>query len=142
MANPAGMTVASGSAVAQASGSQLTVTTSQNAVLNWQSFNIGAGETTIFNQPSAYSLVVNNIHDANASQIYGSLQANGIVVLMNQRTEFFHQDRRSYRIHRKLPAAAKQRRCVGVQWPAAAGEHHQLRPDQCRQRRPGFSHRR
>jgi filamentous hemagglutinin family protein len=89
MANPAGMTVASGSAVAQASGSQLTITTSQNAFLNWQSFNIAAGETTIFNQPSASSLVVNNIHDANASQIYGSLQANGIVVLMNPNGFYF-----------------------------------------------------
>jgi filamentous hemagglutinin family protein len=89
MANPTGMTVASGSAIAQSSGSQLTITTSQSAFLNWQSFNIGAGETTIFNQPSASSIVVNNIHDANASQIYGSLQANGIVVLMNPNGFYF-----------------------------------------------------
>ncbi|MGA9451439.1 MAG: filamentous hemagglutinin N-terminal domain-containing protein [Verrucomicrobiia bacterium] len=88
-ANPTGMSVASGTATAQQSGSQLTVTTSQSAFLNWQSFNIAAGETTIFNQPSAYSVVVNNIHDANASQIYGSLQANGMVVLMNAAGFYF-----------------------------------------------------
>ena len=46
-------------------------------------------ETTIFNQPSASSVVVNNIHDANASQIYGSLQANGMVVLMNAAGFYF-----------------------------------------------------
>lgn len=88
-ANPHGMTVHSGSANAHTSGSTLTINTSQNAVLNWQSFNIAAGESTIFNQPNAYSLVVNNIHDANASQIYGSLQANGMVVLMNPSGFYF-----------------------------------------------------
>ena len=88
-ANPTGMSVASGTASAQANGSQLTITTGNQAVLNWQSFNIGAGETTTFNQPSAASIVVNNIHDANASQIYGSLQANGLVVLMNANGFYF-----------------------------------------------------
>ena len=92
-ANPTGMTVQSGSATPPTfSGSQMTITTSRSAVLNWQSFNIAAGETTIFNQPSAYSIVVNNIHDANASQIYGSLQANGLVVLMNQNGFYFGPD--------------------------------------------------
>ena len=89
LANPTGMTVQSGSASAVVNGSRLTVTTSQSALLNWQSFNIAAGETTIFNQPSAYSVVINNIHDANASQIYGSLQANGLVVLMNASGFYF-----------------------------------------------------
>jgi filamentous hemagglutinin family protein len=88
-ANPTGMTVASGSASAQTSGARLTVTTGNSAVLNWQSFNIAAGESTIFNQPNSYSVVINNIHDANASQIYGSLQANGIVVLMNASGFYF-----------------------------------------------------
>jgi filamentous hemagglutinin family protein len=89
LANPTGMTVQSGTASAAANGSTLTVTTSQNAFLNWQTFNIAAGETTTFNQPSAYSVVINNIHDANASQIYGTLQANGIVVLINASGFYF-----------------------------------------------------
>ncbi len=89
MANPTGMTVQSGSASLSASGSRLTVTTSQSVFLNWQSFNIAAGETTVFNQPSAYSVAINNIHDANASQIYGTLQANGLIVLMNASGFYF-----------------------------------------------------
>ncbi len=89
LANPTGMTVQSGSASAAVNGPQLTVTTSQLALLNWQSFNIAAGETTIFNQPSAYSVVVNRITDQNPSQIYGSLQANGMVVLMNASGFYF-----------------------------------------------------
>lgn len=60
-ANPHGMTVGSGSASSHTSGSTLTINTSQNTVLNWQSFNIAAGESTIFNQPNAWSLVVNNM---------------------------------------------------------------------------------
>jgi filamentous hemagglutinin family protein len=88
-ANPTGMTVQRGSATAIASGSQLTVTASQNASLNWQSFNIAAGETTVFQQPSSTSIVWNRISDQNPSQIYGSLQANGIVVLLNSSGFYF-----------------------------------------------------
>ncbi len=88
-ANPTGLTVVGGSATAQNSGSQLTINTSQNAVLNWSSFNIAAGERTIFNQPSATSVVLNRITDQNPSQIYGSLQANGIVVLLNSSGFYF-----------------------------------------------------
>lgn len=88
-ANPTGMTVHGGSAIATVNGSQLTITTSQNASLNWQSFNIAAGETTIFQQPSSTSIVWNRINDQNPSQIYGSLQANGIVVLLNSSGFYF-----------------------------------------------------
>jgi len=90
MANPTSMTVHGGSATATSSGSQLTITTtSQNTVLNWQSFNIAAGETTIFQEPSTTSIVWNQINNANPSQIYGSLQANGIVVLLNSSGFYF-----------------------------------------------------
>jgi len=88
-ANPTGMTVGSGSAVISQNGPRLTITTSPIALLNWQSFNIAAGETTIFNQPSLSSVVVNRIYDQNPSQIFGSLQANGIVVLMNSAGFYF-----------------------------------------------------
>ena len=61
LANPTGMTVGRGSASVSQSGSQLTVTASQNALLNWKSFDIAAGETTTFQQPSATSIVFNQI---------------------------------------------------------------------------------
>ncbi|MEI8288653.1 MAG: filamentous hemagglutinin N-terminal domain-containing protein [Verrucomicrobiota bacterium] len=89
LANPAGLTVVSGTAATQATGSQLNINTSQRAFLNWQSFNIAPGERTVFNQPNAYSVVVNQINGQSASQIYGSLQANGIVVLMNSSGFYF-----------------------------------------------------
>jgi len=88
-ANPQGLTVQSGTASATVNGSQLNVTVSGNAFLNWQSFNIGAGETTTFLQPSSTSVVWNRINDQNPSQIYGNLTANGIVVLMNRSGFYF-----------------------------------------------------
>lgn len=88
-ASPQGMTTSRGTASAVASGSRLDITVSQNAFLNWQSFNIAAGETTTFHQPSAASIVWNRINDANPSQIWGNLSANGVVVLMNQSGFFF-----------------------------------------------------
>ena len=88
-ANPQGLTVSSGTASVAGSGSQLNITVSQNAVLNWQSFNIAPGQTTSFLQPSAASIVWNRINDVNPSQIWGNLNANGIVVLMNQSGFFF-----------------------------------------------------
>ena len=83
-ANPAGGTVSRGSASFATSGSQLTINTSDHAFINWQSFNIGLGETTTFVQPSSSSVVWNRINDSNPSQILGNLNANGYVVLQNE----------------------------------------------------------
>lgn len=82
-ANPAGGTVSQGRATFNSQGSQFTIRTSDRAFINWQSFNIGLGETTTFIQPSTSSLVWNQIHDPNPSQILGNLNANGYVVLQN-----------------------------------------------------------
>ena len=83
------MTVSSGSATAQQLGSQLNVTVSQLAILNWSSFNIAAGETTSFLQPSANAIVFNEIGGANPSQIFGNLNANGTVILANANGFYF-----------------------------------------------------
>ncbi|HTR43780.1 MAG TPA: filamentous hemagglutinin N-terminal domain-containing protein [Pseudomonadales bacterium] len=83
-ANPTGGTVSQGQATFNTSGSHFTINqSSANAVINWQSFNIGAGETTTFNQPSATSITWNQIGGASPSQILGNLNANGYVVLQN-----------------------------------------------------------
>ena len=89
LANPTGMTIQSGNATLTVNGSQLTVNAGNGAVLNWQSFNIGAGEMTTFNQPNAGSIVWNRIGSQSASQIYGTLHANGVVVLLNSSGFYF-----------------------------------------------------
>ena len=81
--NPLGGTVGQGSASFSNQGSHLTIQTSDRAYINWQSFNIGLGESTTFVQPSSSSLVWNHINDPNPSQILGNLNANGYVVLQN-----------------------------------------------------------
>jgi len=84
-ANPAGGAVGQGSASFNTSGSTFTINqSSANAYINWNSFNIGAGETTTFNQPSATSVTWNHINDANPSQILGNVNANGYIILQNQ----------------------------------------------------------
>jgi len=83
-ANPMGGTVSQGTASFTTSGSQFTINTSDRAYINWSSFNIGVGQTTTFVEPSANSLVWNQINDSNPSQILGNLNANGYVVLQNQ----------------------------------------------------------
>lgn len=89
---PVGMTVQQGAATASQDGHHLSITASHNAFLNWQSFNINAGETARFIQPSAASVVWNRIHDANPSRILGHLEANGVVVLMNESGFYFGPD--------------------------------------------------
>jgi filamentous hemagglutinin family protein len=85
LANPVGGTVNQGKVTFSSQGSQFTINQSSgSAYINWQSFNIGAGETTTFLQPSSSSVVWNHINDPNASQILGNLNANGYVILQNQ----------------------------------------------------------
>jgi len=84
-ANPTGGTVAQGAATFSTAGSQFTINqTSANTLINWQSFNIGSGQTTTFNQPSASSVAWNQINGTSPSQIDGNLNANGYVILQNQ----------------------------------------------------------
>lgn len=58
--------------------------TTPNASLNWASFNIGSNATVVFSQPSSSSTALNHIWDSSPSQIFGHLQANGQVYLLNQ----------------------------------------------------------
>ena len=58
---------------------------SRRAIYNWKSFNIGANATVNFDmQGGAGSSALNRIHDQNPSQIFGKLNANGEVLLINR----------------------------------------------------------
>ena len=58
---------------------------SQNAIINWHTFNIGAGERTQFVQPNASSVILNRVTGGlGPSQILGSIDANGKVMLVNR----------------------------------------------------------
>ncbi len=85
LANPLGAAVTTGSASISAPSSKYTQVhqTSEDVVIDWSSFNIGAGQTTNFLQPNAQALAVNRIGGANAARIMGTLDANGRVVLID-----------------------------------------------------------
>lgn len=81
---PAGGQVAAGRASIQQSGANMAVNqTSNSAILNWQSFSIGANAAVNFVQPTAGSVTLNRVLGSDPSAIYGSLTANGQVFLVN-----------------------------------------------------------
>ncbi|MBK7053241.1 MAG: filamentous hemagglutinin N-terminal domain-containing protein [Rhodoferax sp.] len=82
---PTGGVVAAGSASISSAGSALRVDQSTNkAVIDWQSFNIGSGASVRFNQPSSSSITLNRVgEDGGRSLINGGLTANGQVWLLN-----------------------------------------------------------
>ena len=83
-ANPVGgVVVPGGSATIVPQGNTLTITNTPGAIINWQGFSIGAGETTRFTQASAASAVLNRVVTNNPSQLLGQLQSNGRVFLIN-----------------------------------------------------------
>jgi len=87
LAGPNGATVVGGSATVQNQGTaNVTVNQfSDKAIINWNLFNIGAGEKTTFVQPNANSVALNRIIGGHGpSQILGSLDANGKVFLVNR----------------------------------------------------------
>ncbi len=59
------------------------ITAPDNAIIDYASFNIGAGETVNFIQPGASARVLNRIHSATPTQIDGTITANGILYLVN-----------------------------------------------------------
>src|SRR5262245_31667291 len=69
IANPEGGVVTQGTATIQSGPTTTINQTSQRAVINWQSFNIGAQEATHFNQPAG-GIALNRISPTQgASQI-------------------------------------------------------------------------
>jgi filamentous hemagglutinin len=76
--------VTSGQATATQSGNTLTVSqTSNQAILNWASFNVSADGKVIFQQPTATSIALNKIYQASPSTILGQISANGEIYLIN-----------------------------------------------------------
>jgi len=84
-ANPHNGTVTAGNAIiVSATPERLDVVqSSDRAIINWQGFSIGQGEQTNFQQPSAASVTLNRVTGQQASEIAGSLTANGTVMLIN-----------------------------------------------------------
>ncbi|WP_408585138.1 YDG domain-containing protein [Paraburkholderia tropica] len=83
-AAPTGGQIVSGSGAISQSGATTTIQqNSPTLQLSWKGFDVGAGQTVNFVQPGRSALAVNRIASSTASQIFGHLNANGQVWLIN-----------------------------------------------------------
>lgn len=84
LAAPQGGEVVGGTGTISNSGATTLIQQQTSSLaIDWQSFNVAAGETVQFVQPTSTSVVLNRILDQNASQIFGAIDANGRVFLSN-----------------------------------------------------------
>ena len=91
-ASPEGGSVEAGQAVINQSGGATTIQQlTNNVIINWNSFNIGAGQLVQFLQPGALSAALNRVVGADPSVILGELKSNGMVFLINPNGILFGQ---------------------------------------------------
>jgi filamentous hemagglutinin family protein len=83
-ARPRGGTVVAGLASISVDHGVVYITsTSQQTVIEWQSFDIGANQQVVITAPSANATVLNRVIGKNPSQIAGQLNSNGQVYVIN-----------------------------------------------------------
>ena len=82
---PTGADVVAGQAAISQAGNLLNVdTATSRAIVNWDSFNVGAGNVANFNLPDANSAIMNRVTSGNMpSTIDGAVNSNGHVFLVN-----------------------------------------------------------
>jgi len=86
-AEPRGPSVVGGAANISGLGtSNVTVTSTTNsAIINWNTFNVGTGESVRFNEPSSSSVVLNRVTGGlGPSEILGTITSNGRVFIINR----------------------------------------------------------
>ena len=62
---------------------------SAKAIVNWQTFNVGANAKVNITQPSSTSVLLNRVQSSDPSQIFGQIKANGQVFLTNPNGVYF-----------------------------------------------------
>jgi len=91
-AGQTGGQIVSGSGTIHQNGATTTINQgSQHLSLNWQTFDVAPNETVNFVQPGRDAIAVNRILGNSASEIYGHLNANGQVWLINPNGVLFGQ---------------------------------------------------
>ncbi len=87
---PTGGQVVAGQAGVTQSGATMTVNqTSQRAAINWQTFDVGSEAQVNFVQPDSNSAILNRVTGPDPSQIFGRINANGQVFLINPSGVYF-----------------------------------------------------
>ncbi|NOX76524.1 MAG: filamentous hemagglutinin N-terminal domain-containing protein [Gammaproteobacteria bacterium] len=95
-AGPQGGVISAGSGSIASPTAQNTIVQQDSATLsiNWDSFNLAADESVQFIQPDAQSAALNFINDQQPSTIFGQINANGQVFLMNPNGMVFGESAR------------------------------------------------
>ena len=78
-----GQVVAGQASINQAGNVMNINQSTQRAVINWDSFNVGKNATVNFNQPNANSSTLNRVNSASKSMIDGAVRSNGQVIFVN-----------------------------------------------------------
>ncbi len=87
---PQGFRVASGDVAFQRiDANSMEIRPSDQAIINYMNFDIGAQEKVRFVQKSSSSCVLNRVKGSTPSQIFGSLESNGKVFLVNESGIYF-----------------------------------------------------
>ena len=86
-----GVVVGGQGAIQQVDKTTLVNQQSQSLAIDWNSFSLAADETAQFNQPSSSATVLNRIVGQNPSEIFGRIDANGRVFLVNPNGIVFGQ---------------------------------------------------
>ncbi|MBT8561681.1 hypothetical protein G6717_03750 [Polynucleobacter paneuropaeus] len=81
---PTGGKVVAGTAAISQAGNTMNINqSSQRAVINWNSFDVGSKATVNFNQPNSSASTLNYVNSASKSMINGAVNANGQVIFVN-----------------------------------------------------------
>ncbi|MCK5885321.1 MAG: filamentous hemagglutinin N-terminal domain-containing protein, partial [Alcanivorax sp.] len=85
-----GQVIAGDVSISQPGDHTLTIEQGSNkAIIDWQSFSIGEGNTVNFGQNSSSAVALNRVTGNDPSAIYGNLNATGKVFLVNQNGVLF-----------------------------------------------------
>ncbi len=90
--NPINPTVVEGDVSFTTSSSVLTVASnSYRSIIDWEEFSIDPGETTFFDLINTNAALLNRVTTENLSEIYGSLESNGQIYLINPYGIYIHE---------------------------------------------------
>ena len=84
-AAPQGGVVRGGNATVRSDGAETRIhQSSERAIIDWRSFDVGSAESVRFEQPSSRSATLNRVAGSRASHIDGRVVANGQVFVVNR----------------------------------------------------------
>lgn len=82
-AAPQAPAIRAGSASISTGSSTVINQSTSSLAIDWQSFDLAAGESVRFNQPSPGSVALNRVISGSPTSIFGRIDANGRVILVN-----------------------------------------------------------